>query len=117
MKLKVSHAPKGHYICPDVDCKYTNSREEKIPTHVLGHHGKNFTLVTQALLERDNIRIAQQEAKENQKANKIKQEQEAKEERNQTQLANLAKNHRNNCRTNKKRGETPKVLQSHASQR
>ena len=91
MRLKGSHAPKGDYICPDVDCIYTSSREEKIPTHVLGHHGKNLLLVTQALLERDRIRIAQKEARENQEANKIKQEQEAKEERIQTQLTHLEK--------------------------
>ena len=40
MKLKGSHAPIGHYVCPDEDCEYTSSREEKLPSHVLGHHGK-----------------------------------------------------------------------------
>ena len=92
MRLKVYQAPKGNYICPDVDCIYTSSREDKIPAHVITKHGTNLPLVTEALLEIERLKTAQQEAKADEKAIKIKQEQEEKEVKIQTQLANLAKN-------------------------
>ena len=89
MKLKESRKPEGHYVCPDGDCIYTSSREEKIPNHVLNHHGKQGLLVEQALLEQLRIEKAQQDAKENQKTNKIKLEQEEREEKIQKQMGDL----------------------------
>ena len=91
MMLKESRKPEGHYVCPDGECQYTSSREEKIPNHVLSHHGKQVLLVEQALLDRHRIKMAQQDAEENQKANKIKLEQEVKEEKIQKQMKDLQK--------------------------
>ena len=92
MRLKVTQAPKNNYICPDVDCKYTSSRVEKIPAHVIAKHGNNLPMVTEALLEIERLKTVQQKAKADEKAIKIKQEQEEKEAKIQEQLANLAKN-------------------------
>ena len=89
MALKESQKPKGYHVCPDVACEYISSKEEKIPKHVLGHHGKQLLLVEQALIDQIRIKATQQEEKENQKANKIKLEHETKEEKEENMQKQL----------------------------
>ena len=41
MKLKLSQCAQGHYVCPDADCKFTSSKEDKVANHVITQHGKS----------------------------------------------------------------------------
>jgi hypothetical protein len=89
MAIKESQRPKCNYVCPEEECKFTSSREEKIPFHVLSHHGRQILREELAQLERHRIIVGQEKEKEKQKANKIKQEQKEKEEKVQKQMKDL----------------------------
>ena len=48
MQIKESRCPEGHYVCPDGECNYSSSREDKIPKHVISHHNKQRPLLEKA---------------------------------------------------------------------
>ena len=81
MQIKESQCPRGHYVCPDVDCQYTSSREERIPKHVISQHSKQGLFVEKAKEDLQRIKLEQESAQRNKKANIIKLEQEVKEEK------------------------------------
>ena len=91
MMIKNSQKPKDTYVCPDGECRYTSSREDKIPKHVLNNHSKQDKLVDQALMYQHKIKMALKNAEDSHNANKIKQEEKTKEERIQKQMAAMEK--------------------------
>ena len=65
-KLKRAKRPKGHFMCPDEICHYTNEWEEKIAVHVASRH-QNSEYAARA---NENIKtfLAKKQEKDQEKA-------------------------------------------------
>ena len=89
MQIKESQCPRGHYVCPDVDCQYISSREERIPKHVISQHSKQGPFVDKAKEDLQRIKLEKESAQGNKKANIIKLEQEVKEVKIKKEMTDL----------------------------
>ena len=100
-KLKRAKRPKGHYMCPDDVCHYTNEWEEKIAIHVASRH-QNSEYAAKAK-EAIKIFLAKKQEKDREEAQIRKLEKAARKEADEIRAERALKEAR--ARHKKRRDE------------